>query len=51
MQGWEVSNPDPMSYNAPGEERRIDAKRLELKSSGYLVVKPYSITLIQFAQK
>jgi alpha-N-arabinofuranosidase len=47
VEAWEIANPDPMSYNAPGEERRVDIKSREVGSPGYLKVAPYSITMVQ----
>jgi hypothetical protein len=43
----EIANPDPMSYNAPGEPRRIDIKSRKPASSRYLEVSPYSVTLVK----
>ena len=49
LEAWEVANPDPMSYNAPGEKRKVDIKSREVGSPGYLKVVPYSITMVQYS--
>lgn len=49
MEAWEIANPDPMSYNAPGEKRLVDIKPREVESPGYLKVAPYSITMVRFS--
>jgi alpha-L-arabinofuranosidase len=43
----EIANPDPMSYNAPGEPRMIDIKSREPVVNSYLAVPPYSISLVK----
>lgn len=45
---WEISNPDPMAYNVPGEANPVDIKEIEVPFAGYLEVKPYSITMVRY---
>jgi alpha-N-arabinofuranosidase len=48
MESWQIQNPDPMAYNAPGEPRRVDNEMKQIESSDYVEVAPYSITMIKF---
>jgi alpha-N-arabinofuranosidase len=45
---YEVTNPDPMSYNEPGKERSVDIKKVEWKSTDYISVNPMSVILYKF---
>jgi len=47
VEAWEIANPDPMSYNAPGEDRMIDIKKIQVSNTEFVEVKPYSITMIK----
>lgn len=40
---YEVSNPDPMSYNEPGKERQVDIKMVEWETKNYIAVKPMTV--------
>ena len=42
---YEVSDPDPMAFNEPGRDRKIDIKKVEWKSNNYISVKPLSVIL------
>ena len=45
---YEVANPDPMSYNEPGQERKVDINKVEWKSTDYILVNPMSVILYKF---
>jgi alpha-N-arabinofuranosidase len=47
LDAWEVSNPDPMSYNEPGKVRSVDIITRDVNSPRYLKVSAYSITMVQ----
>jgi alpha-N-arabinofuranosidase len=42
---YEVYDADPMSYNEPGQARKIDIKKVEWKSTDYISAKPMSVSL------
>ena len=48
---YEVANPDPMSYNEPGQERKVDINKVDWKSKDYISVKPMSVVLYKFSLK
>jgi alpha-N-arabinofuranosidase len=48
---YEVSNNDPMAYNAPGEKREIDIVPIKPTYPDYIEVKPYSVTFINYRIK
>jgi len=45
---FEVSNPDPLSYNEPGKDRAVDISMVEWKSTDYIVVNPMSVIIYKF---
>jgi len=45
---YEVSNPDPMSYNEPGHTRMVDIKKVEWKSKDYITVKPMTVLIYKY---
>ncbi|HBH82720.1 MAG TPA: alpha-N-arabinofuranosidase [Bacteroidales bacterium] len=45
---YEVTNPDPMSYNEPGQARKVDINKVEWKSTDYIAVKPMTVNLYKF---
>jgi len=45
---FEVSNPDPMAYNEPGHERKVDIKKVEWESKNYIAIKPMTVMLCKF---
>jgi alpha-L-arabinofuranosidase len=45
---YEVSNPDPNSYNEPGQERKVDINKIEWESTDYIAVKPMTVLLYRF---
>jgi alpha-N-arabinofuranosidase len=48
---YEVANPDPMSFNEPGQERKIDIKKVEWRSTDYISANPMSVILYKFSMK
>jgi alpha-N-arabinofuranosidase len=48
---YEVSNPDPMSYNEPGHTRMVDIKKVEWKSKDYIAVKPMTVLIYKYKLK
>jgi alpha-N-arabinofuranosidase len=45
---YEVSNPDPMSYNEPGHTRMVDIKKVEWKAKDYIAVKPMTVLIYKY---
>jgi alpha-N-arabinofuranosidase len=44
---YEVTSPDPMSYNEPGRDRTVDIKKGEWESKDYIAVNPMTVILFK----
>ncbi len=42
---YEVTNPDPMSYNEPGHDRMVDIRKVEWNSQDYITINPMTVML------
>jgi len=48
---YKVSNPDPMSFNEPGQGRNVDIREAEWESTGYIAVDPMTVLLYKYRLK